>query len=199
VNIENILGSCGYGESNSLAKTTVSTQVSGARDCMVDLETTDNKVTSTIASIGACMFNKSGIGEKFYVVVDVQSCKDVGMTESQSTLDWWAKQGEEARKIFAPETPKLSIHEALESYSAWFLRVKAKEMWGNGADFDNAILSHAYHRCGMKQPWGYGDSRCFRTIKNGEYMQVRKGVYHNALDDAITQAQWMIDKGLCPR
>jgi len=48
VNIENILGSCGYGESNSLAKTTVSTQVSGARDCMVDLETTDNKVTSTI-------------------------------------------------------------------------------------------------------------------------------------------------------
>ncbi len=169
------------------------------RDIMVDLETIDNSVTSCIASIGACTFSKDGTFDRFYVVVDTQSGLDLGLTSSQDTLDWWAQQSEQARVIFAPETPKMSIQDAMTAYADWYRAVKGKEMWGNGADFDNAILSNICRRMGVRQPWGYSDSRCFRTIKNGAYMEQRQGVYHNALDDAMTQAQYMIDNGLCPR
>lgn len=169
-----------------------------ARDVMLDLETIDNSVTSAIASIGACLFDKDGVYDKFYVVVDTNSCLEAGMTLSQDTLDWWSKQSEEARKIFGPDTIKFSLQEALDLFSQWYKAHVAAELWGNGADFDNAILSHAYKLIGKQQPWKYYDSRCFRTIKNGAKMEVRTGTYHNALDDAITQAQYMIDHNLVP-
>lgn len=168
------------------------------RDVMVDLETINNSGTSAIASIGACVFDKDGVYHTFYCVVDTATCLEIGMTQSEDTLAWWAKQSEPARRIFAPETPKLSILQALTQFAKWFQAVGGKEMWGNGADFDNAILAHAYRLLKMKQPWGYSASRCFRTVKNGAYMTVRTGVYHNALDDAITQAQYMVDKKLMP-
>lgn len=168
------------------------------RDVMIDLETVDNSVTSAIASIGACVFDKSGIYHTFYCVVDFKSCLDAGMTRSQDTMDWWAKQGASARKIFDEAEPKLHIMDALRRFSEWFVAVGGKELWGNGSDFDNAIMSYAYRRLDMKQPWSYSASRCFRTVKNGAYIQARRGTHHNALDDAITQAQYMIDKGLVP-
>lgn len=176
----------------------VSNIVTRPRDVMIDLETIDNSVTSAIASIGACVFDASGIYHTFYCVVDTDSALSVGMSKSQDTLDWWSKQSEQARRIFHPDTPKLGIAQALQKFSEWFAAVGGKELWGNGADFDNAIMSYAYRCCNMKQPWSFSASRCFRTIKNGAYIQARRGVYHNALDDAITQAQYMIDKGLVP-
>ncbi len=169
-----------------------------ARDVMIDLETIDNIATSAIASIGACVFDKDGTYDQFYIVVDTKSCLDIGMTYSEATLAFWAKQDPRARVIFDEATPKVSIQMALTMFSEWFKKATAKEIWGNGADFDNAIMAYAYRMCGMKQPWSYGDSRCFRTIKNGAYMENRVGTYHNALDDAITQAQYMIDNELMP-
>ncbi len=168
-------------------------------DVMVDLETTDNKCTSAIASIGACTFDQNGIWSKFYVVVDVDTCKAAGMSESQGTLEWWSKQSPQARQIFNSKTPKMSLTDALTAFAHWYKAARGKCFWGNGADFDNAIMAYAYGLVGIKQPWNFGDNRCFRTIKNGAYMTTRKGVYHNALDDAITQAQYMIDHNLIPK
>ncbi len=166
--------------------------------CMIDLETVDNSPISGIASIGACMFDADGIYSKFYVVVDWQTGVDLGLTSSQSTLDWWSQQSAEARKIFDAETPKVDIVEALTLFSKWFAEAKGKEFWGNGADFDNSIMNMAYRLSGVKPTWKYTNSRCFRTIKAGKYMNNRTGTYHNALHDAITQAQYMIDNKLVP-
>ena len=49
---------------------------------MFDLETLDNKNTSSILSIGAVEFNlhTGEIGETLYVRVDLQSCIDEGLT-----------------------------------------------------------------------------------------------------------------------
>lgn len=176
----------------------LSDMIQKPRDVMIDLETVDNSVTSAIASIGACVFDKDGIYHTFYCVVDHKTCIEAGMSVSQDTLDWWAKQSEQARKIFHPDTPKLTLYEALMEFARWFAAVGGKELWGNGSDFDNAIMSFAYKLLGIKQPWSYSGNRCFRTIKNGAYIQARRGTYHNALDDAITQAQYMIDKKLMP-
>jgi hypothetical protein len=169
-----------------------------ARDIMVDLETVDNKPTSAIASIGACVFDKDKIYDRFYIIVDHKTGVDAGLTASQDTLSWWAKQSAEARSIFDPETVKVSTADALLAYASWFKATFAQYMWGYGADFDNAILANAYGVFNLKQPWKHGDSRCLRTIMDGQYLTKRKGVYHNALDDAITQAQNVIDRGLMP-
>lgn len=166
--------------------------------CMVDLETYDSRPTAQIISIGACMFDKEGIESKFYIVVDQKSSEAAGLTSSQSTVDWWSKQSAEARIILADETPKVSLTDGLTAFGRWFLAAGGKFMWGNGADFDNAILAVAYDKCDIDLPWRYSNNRCFRTIKNGKYITARKGTYHNALDDAITQAQYMVDNKLVP-
>ncbi len=169
-----------------------------ARDIMVDLETLDTVATASIISIGACLFDANGVYDKFYCVVDAASCQALGMTTSDDTVAWWAKQSEEAKIILHPDTEKLSIQDALARFSRWYKTIVGAELWGNGADFDNAILAYAYKLVGLQTPWRYSDSRCFRTIKNGAKMEQRTGVYHNALDDAITQAQYMIDHDLVP-
>lgn len=169
-----------------------------ARDIMIDLETYDTLPTAAILSIGACLFDKDGVYDKFYCVVDVQSCIDIGMTTSEDTIAWWDRQTPEARVILDPATQKLPIQLALARFATWYKTIVGGEVWGNGADFDNAIMATAYAKCGIKLPWRYSDNRCFRTIKNGARMEQRTGVYHNALDDAITQAKYMIDHNLVP-
>ena len=75
------------------------------------------------------------------------------------------------------------------------------ELWGNGADFDNTILGSLYDAFGLRKPWSYSRNRCYRTMKNigigPRKPQVREGIYHNALDDAITQAIHLQDIFAC--
>jgi hypothetical protein len=68
------------------------------------------------------------------------------------------------------------------------------QIWGNGADFDNVILSSAYRNTGHVTPWGTYKNRCYRTIKsaNRHVAMARTGTHHNALDDAKSQAQHLI-------
>lgn len=169
-----------------------------SRHCMIDLETIDNKPTSAIASIGAVMFDEDGMYSEFYLVVDTESSLKLGLTKSEGTLTWWSKQSEQARSIFDAATPKADIRDALLAFSKWFKDSGGLYLWGNGAAFDNAIMSVAYGLAGLEQPWGYSNDRCFRTIKHKGKMENRQGTYHNALDDAKTQAQYMIDNGLVP-
>src|SRR5574337_1474769 len=111
---------------------------------MVDLETVDNKPTSAIASIGAVMFDEDGLYDEFYIVVDHLSSIQLGLTQSADTMNWWSKQSEEARKIFHPDTSKYDVKIALIEFGSWFKNNGGLYLWGNGSDFDNAILSTAY-------------------------------------------------------
>jgi hypothetical protein len=164
----------------------------GKNNIMVDLETMGNRGNAAIVSIGAVRFDKDGLHEEFYKVVDLDSSVMAGMDIDVSTISWWLAQGPEAQKIFSSSTPKTSLKAALTDFAA-FIRTGA-EVWGNGADFDNVILKSAYNAIGMTLPWKYWNNRCYRTMK-GLYKQVslkRTGTHHNALDDAKTQAEHLI-------
>jgi hypothetical protein len=83
----------------------------------------------------------------------------------------------------------------LEDFSDFLARVplRKRKIWGNGASFDNAILAELYRVAKHPSPWEYWNDRCYRTLKN-LYKQVvpppeRKGTHHNALDDAVFQAE----------
>ena len=160
---------------------------------MLDLETLGTGNNAVIISIGAVLFDEDGISKNtFYLRVDPQSCVDVGMEMSVSTVMWWMKQSEEARAEF--NKPSVSIEQALLSFRTWLVEHSPnfgeRKVWGNGVRFDNEILDNAYKKCKLETPWPYWGDACYRTLKNlfPEVKMERTGTFHNALDDARSQA-----------
>ncbi len=160
-------------------------------DVMVDLETLGVAPGSVILSIGAVRFWPGGIYDEFYAIINTASCQEHGLTVDAQTMQWWGNQSDEAREVLAhAEEGGLTLREALERFSGFFNAVENSRIWGNGADFDNALLAAAYRAAGLDIPWRPWDSRCYRTLKSilpGPRIE-RRGTHHNALDDARSQA-----------
>jgi hypothetical protein len=170
------------------------------RDIMVDLETLGSAPGCIVLSIGAVAFDpRSGaLGAAFHTVVSSPSCRKWELTEDPATLDWWGRQKPEARQVIADAAVSpTSLTQALKAFED-FLRehggANQVRVWGNGSDFDNAILADLYRRTGRRLPWAFWNSRCFRTLKGliAVAEPERAGVHHNALDDARHQAVWAL-------
>lgn len=165
-------------------------------DVMIDLETLDTAVTGVILSIGACKFDANEIAnDGFYRKISIESNLDEGRTISASTLRFWMDQPDAARKaVFDPEGA-VSLDQALTEFREWLGtdRIATDNMrpWGNGADFDIAMLAHAFGKQGT--PWKFYNVRCFRTTKSDpRFKDVPKPapvIAHHALYDALAQAQ----------
>jgi hypothetical protein len=158
---------------------------------MIDLETLGRRAGCAIRSIGAVAFDpETGkLGKELYVVVDRQS--QPNLHTDPETLKWWEGQSVEARAVLT-DTSAISLGDALikfNQYLSQFNFTKVK-IWGNGADFDNAIMASCYAAAGLEVPWSFWNNRCYRTLKGviGGPKIKREGTYHNALDDAKTQA-----------
>lgn len=152
-----------------------------------------------VLSIGAVTFDPTTgeLGEEFYVVINTDSCLVAGLHIDAGTVDWWAKQSEEARQVLdEAANGGEKLEDAMSMFTDYLDRqgLKNVRIWGNGADFDNAILSACYKAVGGATPWVPWNNRCYRTLKNlikGPRLK-REGTYHNALDDAKTQANHAI-------
>lgn len=162
-------------------------------DVMIDLETLDTASSSVILSIGAVRFDIEQIdsfGPTFsaHLKLRDQLCFNK-QTISESTLFWWLSQSEEARNSLVSQDRVLS-HEALLDFSQFI--TPTDRIWGNGADFDNAILANAYIAAGLDVPWRHVNNRCYRTLKTC-FPYISKpefvGIAHNAVDDAKNQAR----------
>lgn len=160
---------------------------------MVDLETADNVPTSAIVSIGALVFQGPNVGLCFYTAVDFLSSKNLGLTESKKTMDWWANQDPKAQAVFTDPKRK-PVLVALADFYVFMQALSNPLLWGNGSDFDNAILHTAYRLAGMQPYWDFWNNRCYRTAMAGIQLprESRVGVYHNALNDAQTQAERLL-------
>ena len=159
---------------------------------MVDLETMSTRADAAICSIGAVKFEGDKILNKFYCTIDIKTCKDAGLRISKETVKWWSEQNKEAfRELTRNNIP---LEDALDKFTEWF-GPKSLQIWGNGAVFDNTILSNAYFATGREPPWKCWDDRCYRTVKNlfnWIPADKREGTYHNALDDAMYQTKHLI-------
>lgn len=165
---------------------------------MLDLETMGNGPQAAIIAIGAVAFDLSGIKDRFYTQVSLESSIGAGLIADSSTIVWWMLQSDEARAAFKDNDRAPELSRALWQFTQWFRQVGGEQVWGNGASFDNAILSNAYRAVGSEQPWKFWNDRCYRTFKslfNVVPMQ-RIGTHHNALHDAESQAQHLIDNAL---
>lgn len=154
---------------------------------MIDLETMGTRPDAPIIAIGAVAFDAKAIHNEFYVVVDLADSVAEGGVIDPSTVLWWMKQSDEARAAFAREGRALGL--ALGRFREWVGTYDVSGVWGNGASFDNAILSEAYRRMGNDAPWPFYMDRCYRTMKSISPVPMeRGGTHHNALDDARDQA-----------
>jgi hypothetical protein len=176
---------------------------------MLDLETLGTAPGSVILSIGAVRFDDEKILDTFYVNISPESCVAAGLRMDVSTVMWWMGQSDEARKSLVTGEA-LVLHEALNEFGKWALRFgtseagKVDEIWGNGSDFDNVLLSHAYAAAGMPLPWSHRANRDYRTVRAlvpGVVFE-KPTIAHNALEDARAQAAHLIKMlnylGLCP-
>lgn len=158
---------------------------------MLDLETMGTTPNSVILSIGAVKFGDDEIKDSFYERIDAKSCLDYGLEIDVGTVMWWLQQSEEARKeICKPAQP---LNAVLTWFAEWAYSPDVR-VWGNGATMDNIILSNAYFKVKIPRPWSYKGDMCYRTIKN-LYPDIKieqLGVYHNALDDATSQAKHLM-------
>lgn len=157
---------------------------------MIDLETMDTAPTAAIVSIGAVQFDKSGVLDEFYAIIDLQSSVDWGLTMSPSTVQWWISQKNKTDTFDGDKSDLLPA--VLRGFANWL--PKDCKVWGNGADFDNVILRNAYDACSIPLPWKYYNNACYRTMKNlAPTANIsRIGIHHNALDDAKSQALHLI-------
>jgi 3' exoribonuclease, RNase T-like len=175
------------------------------QDLMVDLEALGTKPGCVVLSIGAVAFDPTTgqLGPSFYEVVNLASCEAAGLVIDPDTAAWWAKQAPEAKVVLdqadSPILSKTLMH-ALERFTFYLDTLdpqgrvgygKGVRLWGNGSDFDQPILAAVYHAVGMELPWRFYNNRCYRTLKAlvpTVKSVARTGTYHNALDDAVTQA-----------
>jgi DNA polymerase III epsilon subunit-like protein len=157
---------------------------------MLDLETLGTRPGDTILSIGAVWFTPEGEEKStFYCTINQESSKAAGLRAQKSTIEWWQKQSPEARE--AAFKGELGLESALKQFSMWLPPGESNLIYGNGANFDNTLLAAAYRALKQEVPWKYWNDRCYRTISAmfQKSRVERTGTYHNALDDARTQAK----------
>jgi hypothetical protein len=169
------------------------------QDVMIDLETLGTVPGCTILSIGAVAFDEFDVAEDngFYVVISTKSCEEAGLCQDQDTLDWWTQQSPEARKVLdeAGRVGAVSLCTALGMFDAWLRKLDSPRIWGNGADFDNPIVTVAARAVKHQPLWKPYNGRCYRTVKSAHRdvkMPPRTGTHHNALSDAINQARHLV-------
>lgn len=166
---------------------------------MLDLETLGQTPGSVILSIGAVRFDETGILDEFYVNINPESCVAAGLRMDVSTVMWWMGQSDEARKALVAGEAKI-LQEALAMFGSWAIRLgtpqaeQVTELWGNGSDFDNVLLTHAYASVGMPPPWPFWANRDYRTLKGirKDIPFEKPAIAHNALEDAKAQAKHLL-------
>lgn len=181
-------------------------------DLMIDIETLGTSDKAPVISIGACFFDKRGIKERFYAVLDISEQIDSGkrITDA-STIKWWMGQEGAAKKVFRDDVgvvlQEINQHfgglvdpmkngEILARFVQFCKQYENVKPWGNGSNFDITILENLFQSYRVKIPWNFRNIRDLRTFKEYVYdgsQTERVGTHHNALDDALYQAQVVID------
>lgn len=169
-------------------------------DLMIDIETLGTHPKSPIISIGAVFFDIEGgeIINEFYIDLDIKDQIDTGIrTVDADTLKWWMNQSDAAKKIFKDEAYVLPTQGGLEHFVQWVKdhRQQGSGVWGNGATFDIVLLESIFKDYNIKNPWNFWEIMDMRTFRRfvGKMEPIEKrGINHNALDDAVAQALYCI-------
>lgn len=162
---------------------------------IIDIETLGKSAGSALLSVAAVAVDDSlQTQEIFYEMISLRSAMNYGSVEPD-TLQWWMSQNAEARdEAFSGEEVTGGV---LARLASWMRDLSGgasrSQVWGYGADFDNANLLDKYSKLGYEPGWTYKGNRCLRTLlalcpDAKDITPEMQGTAHNAKDDAIYQA-----------
>jgi hypothetical protein len=175
------------------------------RHVIVDLETLDTQPSAVILTAGLVAVEITEtecitLGSWYRRIEwwqDFGICQ-AGRTDSADTWTWWEKQSglaqiEVTSDVFG-DPERIPLWLAMHSLNAW-LQLNPYPIWGNGSDFDNAVLQHAFKQHGLR--WPYWRNCCLRSTKNlanqlGLHVEMpawpEDKIKHHALHDAEHEA-----------
>lgn len=170
------------------------------KHCMIDTETLGSNPSAPIVQIGMVFFTREGIGTRSQLTIDFDEALAHGVADG-STIRWWLEQPKEAQETLFKNI--LSIEEASDIFIKLIEAQNANFYWSH-ATFDFPILISWFKSLKKKYPLPYKRCLDLRTLEfaSGKIeWEPRTGVHHNALDDAVYQAEHaikmlnMIEKG----
>lgn len=161
------------------------------KHCMIDTETLGSNPNSPIVQIGAVFFTTEGIQTQSLFTIDFDDAMEYGSADG-STIKWWLSQPKAAQEGLFKNPIAAKV--AVERLSKLLEAQNANFYWSH-ATFDFPILTSWFRALNVKYPLPY--KRCY-DLRTLEYLAgpmewaERKGVHHNALDDAVYQAEHAI-------
>lgn len=172
---------------------------------VLDLETMGITQDAAIIEIGMVIFNHTGLDgtanvlEQWSSAIRLESSMKYGGTVDAPTINWWMHTDRTEARDTLLVGSQMSLPSALNEIATKILDYSHFDpkplIWGNGVNFDNAILKSAYERLDVKVPWGVRQDADFRTLKLLYKDVVPEPVFvgtpHIALDDARHEAVWL--------
>lgn len=164
----------------------------------IDMETLSTEHNAALLSIGA-VIHDFGTGQQvdtFYANITPESSIAAGLDVSELTKAWWTKQGQAAQDVLSVD--QRPLRDVLVDFAKWLAGHGVQYAIGNGPRADNQWLESACKAVGMQSPikyWGDLDMRTLTFIGThilglDHWHNTFKGVKHNALHDAINEAEF---------
>lgn len=158
---------------------------------MFDIETLDVADTAVVLQVGYVVFEGELTIRQRSFNLDAQEQLDGGRSVAWSTLEWWFKQSDDARKSVSGGSSY-----KMDAFMTSFAEaVKDVELiWAKGS-FDFQIVENMYRGAGKKAPWRYSQPRDLRTALDFHpeaKKMARDGVGHTGLGDAMHQMRQLV-------
>lgn len=170
---------------------------------MIDIETLSLRADALVLSIGGVIINKKGEnvkystkeGNYYYEVLPKLEQRCLGRDENPNTIQWWEEQNEKAREVLRESDYVTdTVEEILLRFNKWITSNKeiTPIVWSNG-NLDIKVLEDLYEIARVEIPWIYKHVLDYKTVralkKEKEKERTNKRIEHNALNDAIEQAE----------
>lgn len=172
-------------------------------DAMLDLETLGTDPDCVVLSLGIVFFNLNDednyetlddTSRSFYITLDPQEQINMGRSVTFKTISWWHDQDAMAKSVFkscfAIQEKGDGNYNMLKRLTYDLGNCKDVCLWGNGSGFDNPIFNSLLQAYEIANPFRFWNDNDFRTLKRlagKPKLELVRGVYHNALDDAKYQ------------
>lgn len=174
-----------------LPSTSIHTDKVLDKHCMIDIETLGSNPSSPVIQIGLVYFTRQGITLQSQVSIDFDDALKYGEVDG-STIKFWLEQPKISQEsLFVNQKP---MKEAMEAIVKLIDGQNANFYWAH-ATFDFPIIQSLCRKLGIKYPLPYKrclDLRTLEMLAGYPKWEERKGIHHNALADAVYQAEHAI-------
>jgi hypothetical protein len=162
-----------------------------ANDCLIfDFETmSTNPYDGVVVSLGMLAYDEKAVYEyedlvakAVFIKFDVgEQGQRYGRKVMQSTVDWWATQNAEAKKMIRPMDTDVSIDTLYDSVVAYC--ANPKKVYTRGNTFDPMFMESLCLATGNPEPYKFYNIRDTRTMIEG--LSWGSGVSNKYIPDGL--------------